>query len=251
MKRASCIVICVVTRIAILLVVAALAGCSRQSTTSSQPKPAAYGAAVVESSGGKQTTAVGTQLPQPIVVQVNDEQGNAVTGALVVLRGPNGILLDPAAGLTDSSGQFTSNVSLGTIPGRYQLTASTATKAGKNTELKMEEIGLGYEEMLGSRLNDQYCARCHNQESTPERVSNYDNLETKPHPFTEGDTLNKMSDSDLIAIISHGGPALNKSPLMAPYGYTLSKSEIQALIAYIRMVSDPPYGAPGIVYAQK
>ena len=251
MKRASCIVICVVTRIAILLVVAALVGCSRQSTTSSQPKPTAYGAAVVESSGGKQTTAVGTQLPQPIVVQVNDEQGNAVTGALVVLRGPNGILLDPAAGLTDSSGQFTANVSLGTIPGRYQLTASTATKAGKNTELKMEEIGLGYEEMLGSRLNDQYCARCHNQESTPERVSNYDNLETKPHPFTEGDTLNKMSDSDLIAIISHGGPALNKSPLMAPYGYTLSKSEIQALIAYIRMVSDPPYGAPGIVYAQK
>ena len=251
MKRASCIVICVVTRIAILLVVAALVGCSRQSTTSSQPKPTAYGAAVVESSGGKQTTAVGTQLPQPIVVQVNDEQGNAVTGALVVLRGPNGILLDPAAGLTDSSGQFTANVSLGTIPGRYQLTASTATKAGKNIELKIEEIGLGYEEMLGSQLNDQYCARCHNQESTPERVSNYDNLETKPHPFTEGDTLNKMSDADLIAIISHGGPALNKSPLMAPYGYTLSKSEIQALIAYIRMVSDPPYGAPGIVYAQK
>jgi cytochrome c553 len=251
MKRTSFVVTRIVICIAILLVVAALAGCSRQSTTSSQPKPAAYGAAVVESSGGKQTTAVGTQLAQPIVVQVNDEQGNAVTGALVVLRGPNGVRLDPAAGLTDSSGQFTANVSLGTIPGRYQLTASTATKAGKNIELKIEEIGLGYEEMLGSQLNDQYCARCHNQESTAERVSNYDNLETKPHPFTEGDTLNKMSDSDLIAIISHGGPALNKSPLMAPYGYTLSKSEIQALIAYIRMVSDPPYGAPGIVYAQK
>ena len=247
MKRTSCIV----TRMAILLVVAVLAGCSRRSITSSLPKATAYGAAVVESSGGKQTTAVGTQLPQPVVVQVNDEQGNAVAGAFVVLRGPNGVFLDPATGLTDSGGQFTSNVSLGTIPGRYQLTASTATKAGKNVELKIEEIGLGYEEMLGSQLNDQYCARCHNQESTPERVSNYDNLETKPHPFTEGDTLNKMSDADLIAIISHGGPALNKSPLMAPYGYTLSKSEIQSLIAYIRMVSDPPYGAPGIVYAQK
>src|ERR1039457_4342462 len=238
--------------IMILLVVVGSVGCSRQHAASySLPKPAAYGAAVVESSGGKQTTAVGTQLPQPVVVQVNDEQGNAVTGALVVLRGPNGFFLDPAAGLTDSSGQFTSNVSLGTIPGRYQLTASTATKAGKNVELKIEEIGLGYEEMLGSQLNDQYCARCHNQESTPERVSNYDNLETKPHPFTEGDTLNKMSDSDLIAIISHGGPALNKSPLMAPYGYTLSKSEIQALIAYIRLISDPPYHASGMVYAQK
>jgi len=235
-----------------LLVVAASMGCSRQSGANySLPKPAAYGAAIVESSGGKQTSAVGTQLPQPVVVQVNDDQGNAVTGALVVLRGPNGVFLDPAAGLTDSSGQFTSNVSLGTIPGRYQLTATTTTKAGKNLDLKMEEIGLGYQEMLGSQLNDQYCARCHNQESTPVRVSNYDNLETKPHAFTEGDTLNKMSDADLLAIISHGGPALNKSPLMAPYGYTLSKSEIQALIAYIRMVSDPPYGAPGIVYAQK
>lgn len=243
MTRAACI--------GILVVVTASVGCSRKSETYSLPKPTAYGTAIVESSGGKQTTSVGTQLPQPVVVQVNDEQGNGVAGALVVVRGPNGVFLDPAAGLTDSSGQFTSNVSLGTIPGRYQLTASTTTKAGKNVDLKLEEIGLGYQEILGSQLNDRYCARCHNQESTPERVSNYDNLETKPHPFTEGDTLNKMSDADLVAIISHGGPALNKSPLMAPYGYTLSKSEIQALIAYIRMVSDPPYGAPGIVYAQK
>ena len=236
----------------LLLIVTLSLGCSRRSGQGAAlPKPTAYGGAIVESSGGKQTAEVGTPLPQPVVLQVNDEQSNAVTGALVVLHGPVGVYLAPAAGLTDSSGQFTSNISLGTIPGRYQLTASTTTKAGKTTEVKIEEIGLGYQEMLGSQLNDQYCARCHNQESSAERVSNYDNLETKPHPFTEGDTLNKMSDADLAAIISHGGPALNKSPLMPPYGYTLSKPEIQAVIAYIRMVSDPPYGAPGIVYAQK
>jgi len=244
MKRTACILMFVVMAISV--------GCSRQPKAFVLvPKPTAYGAAIVESSGGKQTAEVGTPLAQPVVLQVNDEQGNAVTGALVILRGPNGIYLDPAAGTTDSSGQFTTNVSLGVVPGRYQITASTTTKAGKNVELKIEEIAFGYQEMLGSQINDQYCARCHNQDSTPERVSNYDNLATKPHPFTEGDTLNKMTDADLIAIISHGGPALNKSPLMAPYGYTLSKSEIQAVIAYIRMVSDPPYGAPGIVYAQK
>jgi mono/diheme cytochrome c family protein len=244
MKRTACIFL--------LLIVTASLGCSLHSDGApALPKPTAYGTAIVESSGGKQTAEVGTPLPQPVVLQVNDEQGNAVIGALVVLHGPSGVYLDPAAGLTDSSGQFTSNISLGAIPGRYQLTASTTTKAGKTAELKIEEIALGYQEMLGSQLNDQYCARCHNQESSPERVSNYDNLETKPHPFTEGDTLNRMSDADLTAIISHGGPALNKSPLMPPYGYTLSKSEIQAVIGYIRMVSDPPYGAPGIVYAQK
>ena len=228
-------------------------GCSRAVSVWIQgtpPKPAAYGAALVESSGGKQTAEVGTPLAQPVVVQVNDEQGNAVTGALVVVRGPNGAYLDPAAGLTDSSGQFTTNVSLGTIAGRYQLVASTTTKAGKNVELTIEEIGLGYQEMVGSQLNDDYCARCHNQESTPQRVSNYDNLDVKPHPFTEGETLNKMSDADLTAIIAHGGPALNKSPLMPPYGYTLSKADVQALIAYIRMVSDPPYSNSGIVHAQ-
>jgi hypothetical protein len=60
-----------------------------------------------------------------------------------------------------------------------------------------------------------------------------------------------MSDAELAAVISHGGPALNKSALMPPYGFTLSKSEIQALIAYIRIISDPPYHAAGIVYAQK
>lgn len=244
MKRTVCILM--------LLAAALSVSCSRQPKTFVLvPKPTAYGADIVESSGGKQTAEVGTPLGQPVVVQVNDEQGNAVAGALVILRGPNGVVFDPIAGVTDSSGQFMTNVSLGTIPGRYQLTASTTTKTGKTVELKIEEIALGYQEMLGGQLNDQYCARCHNQESTPARVSNYDNLEVKPHPFTEGDTLNKIGDADLTAIISHGGPALNKSPLMPPYGYTLSKSEIQALAAYIRMVSDPPYGAPGIVYAQK
>jgi mono/diheme cytochrome c family protein len=137
------------------------------------------------------------------------------------------------------------------MAGRYQLTARTLTKAQKPVELKIEEIALGYQQQVGFRLDDKYCARCHNPESSAERVSNYDNLEVKPHPFTEGDTLNKMSDAELTAIISHGGPALNKSALMPPYGYTLSKAEIEALIAYIRLISDPPYHASGMVYAQK
>ena len=60
-----------------------------------------------------------------------------------------------------------------------------------------------------------------------------------------------MSDADLNSIIAFGGPALNKSPLMPPYGYTLTKPQMQALIAYIRLVSDPIYGAPGVVHVQK
>ncbi|MFY9908170.1 MAG: c-type cytochrome [Terriglobales bacterium] len=229
----------------------ATAACSRKLAPAAAFKPTAFGAALVESSGGKQTGAIGTLLSQPVIVQVNDEQGTAVAGALVQFTGPAGVTFDPPSALTDPSGQVTTNVALGSVAGRYQLTARTSTKAQKSVELKIEEIALGYQEQLGFQLNNKYCASCHDPESTPERVSNYDNLEVKPHPFTEGTTLNKMSDDDLTAIISHGGPALNKSALMPPYGYTLDKSEIEGLVSYIRLVSDPPYHAPGVVYARK
>jgi mono/diheme cytochrome c family protein len=240
-----------------LLIVGALigamivTGCKRHSSSVPTLKASAFGAAIVESSGGKQVTMAGSPLPQPVVVQVNDEQGNAVTGALVELTGPAGVTFDPSAGLTDSSGQLTSNVSLGGMAGRYQIVARTANKAQKAVELKIEEIALDYQEGLGRQLNEQYCDRCHNPESTAERVSNYDNLEVKPHPFSEGDVLNKMSDADVLAIIGHGGSGLNKSPLMPAYGYTLGKAEMQALLAYIRAVADPPYHSSGMVYAKR
>ena len=181
---------------------------------------------------------------------MNDERGTAVAGAMVEFAAAPGVTFDPPNALADSSGQVTTSVSLGDMAGRYQLTASTLDKSHKRVELKIEEIALGYQQTLGRRLDDQYCERCHNPESTVERVSNFDNLDVKPHPFTEGDTLNKISDSDLTAIISHGGAALNKSALMPAWGNTLSRAEIQALIAYIRAISDPPSRGPTPIYAE-
>jgi len=223
--------------------------CWRKSAASPALKPTGVGAAIVESSGGKQFAQTGSLLPQPVVVQVNDAQGAAVAGALVEFAAAPGVTFDPPSALSDSSGQVTTNVSLGGMAGRYQITAFTFDKSHKKVELKLEEIALGYQQTLGRRLNDQYCDRCHNSESTAERVSNYDNLEVKPHPFSEGDTLNKLSDTDLIAIITNGGPALQKSALMPAWGNTLSKSEVQALIAYIRAVSDPASRDSGPLYS--
>jgi mono/diheme cytochrome c family protein len=237
-----------------LLVVSAIlfaAACTRKPGAATALKPTGFGTALVESSGGKQTGTVGALLPQPVVVQVNDEKGAAVAGALVEFSGPAGATFDPPSGLTDASGQATTNVAFGSTAGRYQLTARTSTKAQKPIELKIEEIAMGYQEQLGFQLQNKYCASCHDPESTPERVSNYDNLEVKPHPFTDGGTLNGMSDDDVTAIISHGGPALNKSALMPAYGYTLNKAEIEALISYIRLVSDPPHHVTGTAYARK
>jgi mono/diheme cytochrome c family protein len=83
---------------------------------------------------------------------------------------------------------------------------------------------------------------CHDPESTSERVSNYDNLTPPaPHLFSDGNTLNAMSETDLLKIIADGGPALGKSPQTPAYRNTLTPTEIKAVIAYMRVIADPPY----------
>ncbi len=237
--------------IALCALAVATGGCSHKDKKPVPLAATAKGNAIVESSGGKQIGYAGMLLDQPVVVQVNDASGNGVAGAAVYFIGPAGVAFTPASALTDSSGQVSSTVSLGQQAGRYKIVASTPNASGKNLELLLDEIALGYQQTVGAQLNAQYCIRCHDSESTPLRVSNMDNLSVKPHPFTDGDTLNKISDADLVAIISHGGPALNKSAEMPPWGYTLSKSDIAALVSYIRAVADPPYEGSGLTYAQK
>ena len=217
-----------------------LCACGHRTSGPAELQPKAFGVAVVPVSGEKQTGGVGVLLEQPLVVQVNDAQGAAVAGALVHFAGSGGATATPAQGLTGSDGQFSVGVTPGSVSGHYQIVVST----GKSAAIRVDEVALGYQEMLGARLNELHCARCHDAESTAERVSNYDNLNTKPHPFSDGKVLNSLSDPDLTAIISHGGAALNKSAEMPPYGNRLTRSGIAALVAFIRAVADTPISVP-------
>ena len=222
-----------------------LAGCAKRSPAPEQ-KPKAFGAAVALVSGEKQAAGVGAPLDQPVVVQVNDAKGAPVAGALVRFAGASGISFQPDGGLTGSDGQFTTAVTLGGMAGHYQIAAITFTSAGKPAEIRIDEIALGYQATLGREISGIHCVRCHDSESTPERVSNHDNLDPAPHAFSDGATLNAMSDANLLAIIGHGGAALNKSPQMPPYGNTLTSAEMDALVAYLRAVADPPYRTQGV-----
>ena len=225
--------------------------CSRRSSEPLAKPPAAVPSAIVEVSGGKQVSTIGTPLDQPVVVQVNNSQGAPVAGAPVRFHAANGVVFQPASGVTGSDGQFTFAVALGSLAGRYQIAASTTGAGGKTVEIRIPELALGFEENQGRQLSDFYCARCHDPESTPQRVSNHDNLIAPPHAFDDGAFLNKISERDLLAIISHGGPALGKSAEMPPYEHTLNKSDIAALVAYIRAIADPPYQSREAVYAQR
>jgi mono/diheme cytochrome c family protein len=237
--------------VSLLSSVALLGGCSH-SSRQQQPQPLqpkAQGTQIAEVSGSKQMTQVGSALPQPVVVQVNGADGNPVVGALVNFHGES-MRFNPAQALTDSSGQVTAQVDVGFNAGDYSLIAETPKAGGGTATLTLREIALGYQQTLGKAVNDQYCIRCHDSESTAERVSNLDNLSPAPHQFTDGPTLSPMTDADLTNIIAHGGGAVHKSPQMPAYGATLKPAEIRAVVSYMRAVADPPYPMPGVKYGK-
>jgi hypothetical protein len=199
-------------------------------------------------SGGKQVSGVGSLLPDPVIVQVNGADGNPLPGVAVRFRG-EGLKFNPPEATSDSSGQVTTGVRLGSAPGDYEIIAETP-KSGGSIQVTVRATALGYEQKLGKEMNDKYCIRCHDPESTTERVSNFENLSPKPHPFNDGATLNGLKDSDLASIISRGGAAVGKSAQMPAWGATLKPAELKALVAYIRAIADPPYRTSGVKYAK-
>jgi mono/diheme cytochrome c family protein len=216
-----------------------VSGCAKRADVPPPLAPRAYGTQIVEQSGGKQATGVGAKLSDPVVVQVNGADGNAVAGAVVSFHG-DGLSFTPSQALTDDSGQVSTVAQLGTIPGSYVMIAETPKPGGGILSVNLREIALGYQEKVGKQISDKYCIICHDPESTPERVSNFDNLAPPPpHLFSDGSVLNAMSDADLIKIITDGGPALGKSPQTPAYRGTLTPTEIKAVVAYIRAVAEP------------
>jgi len=236
-------------RLEIMLVSSALMAIGCSGPRAKPPAATAYGTQIVEASGGKQIAEVGSRLPEPVVVKVNGADGNAVTGAFVRFYG-EGVRFSPAEALSDASGQVATTVDLGFSAGDYQITAETPKQGGGTSSVSVRGIALGYEATLGQAINAQYCIRCHDPESSAERVSNFDNLSPAPHQFTDGATYNRFQDADLTNWIAHGGQAAGKSPQMPAYGATLKPAEIRALIAYIRSIADPPYQTSGVKYGK-
>ena len=216
-------------------------GCAKRASVAVSLSPKAFGTQIVEQSGGKQTTSVGARLPDPVVVQVNGSDGKAVVGAMVLFQG-DGATFTPAQALTDENGQVSTIVQLGSVPGTYLVQAQTPKPGGGLANLAMRGIALGYQEKVGKQVSETYCIMCHDPESTTERVSNFENLAPPaPHTLSDGTAINAMSDADLYKIIADGGPALGKSPQTPAYRNTLTPTEIKAVIAYLRIIADPPY----------
>lgn len=53
--------------------------------------------------------------------------------------------------------------------------------------------------------------------------------------------MNELPDTFLVEIISKGGGAVGKSPLMLALGNQFNEKQLRDMIAYIRSLAEPPY----------
>ena len=101
-------------------------------------------------------------------------------------------------------------------------------------------ISLDYEQAQGKRVFYDKCVWCH-ADATPAGPSNRTNLMPQPPLLTDGSVMNPLSNAFIRNIVTLGGSALGKSPMMPPWGNTLNDQEIRAVTAYARVVAEPPY----------
>ena len=104
-------------------------------------------------------------------------------------------------------------------------------------------IPLDYLQAQGARVFQAECVWCH-ADATPAGPSNRSNVTPTPPLFSDGATLNPLNDQFLQNIVTLGGSAMGKSAMMPPWGRTLTADEIRAVIAYIRVIVQPPYQPP-------
>jgi mono/diheme cytochrome c family protein len=62
-------------------------------------------------------------------------------------------------------------------------------------------------------------------------------LNPKPKDLSDKAYNSKLSDQYLSDIISKGGSAVGKSPLMPPFGAALKEADIKNVVAYIRSLA--------------
>lgn len=84
------------------------------------------------------------------------------------------------------------------------------------------------------QVYDFYCAQCHGVNGDGKGINVTKDFATDPRNFTVGAEMSKRTDADIIGVIKDGGPSISKSPLMPPWGSTLTKEEVDGLLAYIR-----------------
>jgi mono/diheme cytochrome c family protein len=90
-----------------------------------------------------------------------------------------------------------------------------------------------YELRLGKGTYVHYCQTCHGETGAGDGFNAF-NLDPRPRDFSSPGFQKTKSDADLADAIRRGGAGVGLSPLMPPWGHTLSSRQIDAVVLYLR-----------------
>ena len=79
-----------------------------------------------------------------------------------------------------------------------------------------------------------YCAQCHGFEGRGKGPNVTKDFPVTPRDFTNATEMSKLTDNYIRGIVMDGGPSQSKSPLMPPWGKTISDAEVNGLIKHLR-----------------
>ena len=79
-----------------------------------------------------------------------------------------------------------------------------------------------------------YCSQCHGLGGKGDGPNVTKDFPVSPRNFTSAEEMNKLTDADLKNVILDGGPSMSKSPMMPPWGKTLTDEQVDALIKHLR-----------------
>ncbi|MGE5304215.1 MAG: c-type cytochrome [Alphaproteobacteria bacterium] len=104
--------------------------------------------------------------------------------------------------------------------------------------------GYAQNDAEGKKLYTTYCAGCHGDKGKGNGPA-ASALPVKPANLSDGTVMNQLPDKFLVEIVSKGGVAVGKSPLMPALGNQINANQLRDIIAYIRNLADPPYRPDG------
>lgn len=90
-----------------------------------------------------------------------------------------------------------------------------------------------YELRLGKQAFQYYCQSCHGETGAGDGFNAF-NLDPRPRDISDPAFQKKKTDAELADAIQRGGAGVGLSALMPPWGRTLSRSEIDRLVLYLR-----------------
>ena len=95
------------------------------------------------------------------------------------------------------------------------------------------EPALGYELRLGREVYRHYCHTCHGETGAGDGFNAF-NVDPHPRDLSDPAFQKARNDAALADAIRRGGAGVGLSPLMPPWGRTLSPDQVDQVVRYIR-----------------